>query len=221
MKYIFFSILCALTFIHCKQEQAQPGKSLECYVRFMETESKVQAEASMHQGTDKQSQALEVPGGLVFQGAAMRKIAYTGISYRSEYPAVFQPEFSFEWKDEQQKRVKFDLVMHPVANFGFGKGTLERNQPAVLSWEGDALEKGESLVCLWEGISSQQTISWEIYSSGEKSAIDFPAAKINELSPGLWKLYVVRKKLTKSSAGGVTMSGITEFYSKTDTLNVH
>ena len=89
-----------------------------------------------------------------------------------------------------------------------------------MRWEGAPLGKGETMVFLWENTKLRKTIPMEIIHTSGETAIEFPAAKIAQLDPGEWTYYLVRKKLTKSDANGVAASGIIEYYTKSDTVQV-
>ncbi len=221
MKYIFFSGLLALTFLNCKNNVSPAKQFLECYVRFDAVSGQLQADATVRQGNDvTQSQAVEMPGGILYQGSPMQILPVQGITYRRTYAANFLPEHSFGWVDAQGARQKVSFPMASISHFSFGDGPLLRSKPATLRWEGGPLEKGETLVLMWENHTLQQTVPMEIMRSSGDASIEFPAAKIAELPVGKWTLYLVRKRLAKTEAPGITTEAVLEYYSKSDTIEV-
>ena len=63
MKHIFFSILSALAFSSCQTTETAPKRTLECYVRFLEPEALVHAEATLSEGTTT-LKPVQVGGGI-------------------------------------------------------------------------------------------------------------------------------------------------------------
>ena len=111
-------------------------------------------------------------------------------------------------------------VTKAISSFRFGEEPLSRSRPATLRWEGGPLEKGETLVLMWENRALGQTVPMEIIRSGGDASLDFPAAKIAELPAGQWTLYLVRKRLAKTEAPGMRAEAVLEYYSKSDTIEV-
>ncbi len=219
MKHIFFLVLPAFVF-SCGQTTEKPQKqTLECYVRYLVPEGEIHAEATLRT-SEPQPRAVEASEGMRYQGKAMKVAAQPSVTYRWDDRGVFTPRHVFSWKDGKGNPQQFEMTLSPITVFGFGTKTLSRQEPATLRWEGDPLAKGETLVFLWENASLNKTIPMEVINTSGKPAIDFPASKVAELDPGLWTYYLVRKKLTKTDAGGVAASGIIEYYSKVDTVVV-
>lgn len=219
MKHIFFFILTALAFSACKTADKPKKYSFDCYVRFLETEGLLRAEATLREG-DVNPQPVEVPGGIAYQRKQMTLRQAPGFTYKTETAGGFELKNAFSWKDEKGASHEFEMQLSPVTGFGFGSKTISRRKPAAFRWEGAPLAKGEVMVFLWENAALGKTVPMEIYNTGGAPAIDFPAAQLAKLDPGRWTLYLVRKKLTKSDANGVPASGIIEYYTKTDTIEV-
>jgi hypothetical protein len=219
MKHTFFLILSLLAFSFCQTAKTPQKRSLECYVRFLEPESQIRAEATLREG-DTSPQPVQAPGGILYQNKEMRLLTAPAIAYKSEQPGRFERRHVFSWKDEKGQVRQFEMLMSPMTNFGFGTKTLARQQPATLRWESEPLMKGETLVLLWENAALHKTLPMEVINTGGTPAIEFPAAKIAELDPGTWTYYLVRKKLTKADVNGVAASGIMEYYTKSDTVQV-
>ncbi len=150
----------------------------------------------------------------------MQLLPVQGLTYRRSYAAGFVPEHTFGWTDAQGQRQKVSFAMTPISGFSFGDGPLLRTRPATLRWEGGALEKGEALVLMWENRTLRQTVPMEIVRSSGDASIEFPAAKLAELPPGQWMLYLVRKRLAKTEAPGMHAEAVLEYYSRSDTIEV-
>lgn len=219
---------CALTLLALMQVQCgsgtppQPTRLLDCYVRILETEGNVLAEATLKESQPGANpKPVEVPGGLRYQGSPMDVRPQQGLTYRTEFAGVYRPDHTFSWDDEQKKRHTFTATMGNVSNYSFGSNTLTLGQPATCRWEGEPLQAGETLVFFWENLTKNQAVPMEIYGGNGQPEINFPAAQLSsKLSPGKWALYLVRKRLVKANAGGTPCQAILEFYSQTDTLTI-
>jgi len=219
MKHIFFLILTALAFFGCQSAEMPKNRSLDCYVRYLQTEAKIRAEATLREGAPD-PKPVGAPDGIQYQGVDMKMLTMPSISYQFDQTGKLSPTHTFSWKDAKKQMRQFEMKMSPITQFGFGSKTISRQQPTTIRWDGKPLEKGETLVFLWENAALRKTVPMEVINISSEPAVEFPAAKIAELDPGEWTLYLVRKKLTKADLNGVAATGIMEYYTKTDTIQV-
>lgn len=228
MRLIFFCFMTVFGITACHQSVTPPNQlSLDCYIRVLESEGRIRAEATMLSIPSKGQPAagssalpVEIPGGIRYQGSPMTTIPTSGLTYFKDFPGTYVPEHIFSWDDSEKKRHTFTLKMNQITNFTFGSKTIPLSQPARFTWEGGSMEKGETLVLMWENQKENLTVPMELIVQGQLPQIDFPVAKLKDLSPGTWTLYIVRKKLVKTDVSGVASKAILEFYSKTDTLTL-
>jgi hypothetical protein len=218
MKYIFFLVLPTLFISACKQEEKKPILNLRCYVRYDVTSGQVTAEAGMSEIAS--GKAVEIPDGIMYQSTPMKLLPVVGITYQHSYSARFVPEHRFNWLNADGEKIEFVMGISPIDSFSIGGKSIPNNQPARLEWEGAPLQKGETLVILWENSEEGLTVPMEVTTTVGKPYIDFPAEKLKELTPGKWSLYLVRKKLTKSVVNGYQINGIMEYYTKSSELTV-
>jgi hypothetical protein len=221
MKYIFFSTVLILSFALCSTPPP-PKQAFDAYVRYLDSESQVTAEARLLEtsGDAVNAQAVEVEGGIAYQEEAMRLVAGGSRVYKLTEPAAYQLHHVFKWVGRDGQARDFAMEMPPMRVFGFEGGRIDLRQPATFRWEGAPLTPGETLVFMWENPAKNLTVPMEIFVAGGETRVDFPAARLAELSPGQWTLYLVRKKLTRSTLDGLPASGRLEFYTRTDTVVV-
>lgn len=220
MKHIFFLILTALAFSFCSQPLTPKKRLLNTYVRYLADERTVHAEATYREGSPDPAPA-QMPGGISFQGLPMKLRPVQGITYQAEYSSDYLLKQVFNWEDVPGKRVSFEMTMAPISKFGFKKEPISGKEPNTFTWEGGKIENGEAFALIWENLQSRETVKMEVFQNTVESEIRFPAAKLAEVQPaGRWSLYVVRKKLTKSVVDGIETSGVVEYYSKPDTIEV-
>ena len=229
MRLIFFCFMTIFGIAACHRQPETPANklSLDCYIRVLESEGRIRAEATMlslpangQPAAGSSALPVEIPGGIRYQGSPMSTVPTTGLTYFKDFPGEYVPEHIFSWDDLEKKRHTFTLKMNNITNFTFGSKEISLSKPARFTWEGGSMEKGEALVLMWENQKENLTVPMELIVQGQLPQIDFPVAKLKELSPGTWTLYMVRKKLAKADVSGVASKAIMEFYSKTDTLTL-
>ena len=219
MKHIFFLILSALAFSFCQTAEPAKKRSFECYVRYLEPEAQIHVEATMREG-DVSPQPIQPEGNILYQGKEMKLLTTPNITYRLDKPGRFDAQHIFSWKDAKGNATQFEMQLSPIQQFGFGSRQLSRQKAATLSWEGEPLMKGETIVFLWENAALGKTVPMEIINTGSQPSVEFPASKVAQLDPGTWTYYLVRKKLIKADVNGVAASGIIEYYTTSDTVEV-
>jgi hypothetical protein len=219
MKFIFFCTLTVLAIFACESPKTAPKQYLECYVRHDAATGNTKAEVVLKEG-EPVANPIEIQQGIQYQRANMKLLPIQGLSYRYEYAADFVPDLDFDWKSWEGKPLNFKMKMNEMRDFGFGGPTLKRNEIATLQWKGQALTRGEVLVLMWEELKTGKTVPMELYTTGDETELEFPAAKMKELSPGQWSLYLVRRTLTKTQVANVEATGVAEYYSKVDTIEV-
>jgi hypothetical protein len=222
MKHLVFLALIPLCCLHCKTAPEAGERKLECYVRYLATEGEVSAEATLREVRRDSAGSLpvELPGGIKFQQTEMKLFPIQGLSYRVRFPAGFHRDYTFEWRNERREPQRLPLTMSSIRAFGFESTPLKRAAPTKFTWQDDPLERGETLVFLWENLTGGATRRWEVYVNQPQNSIDFPAAKLAELDPGPWSLYLVRRKLVRDTLDGIPVSAVVEYYSDADTVAV-
>jgi hypothetical protein len=222
MRLIFFYIMTVFGILGCQTKPAAPEtiKILDCYIRILEAEENVLIQATMKlapAGSASSGNAVpvEVKGGIRYQGGPMTVLPTAGLTYQKAFPGKFIAEHVFSWDDPAKGRLSFTVQMNNIPGFTFSPKILSASKPAALTWDGAGLERGEALTLIWENAKDNLTVPMDLYVQGQFPRVDFPAAKMKELSPGSWTVYIVRKKLVKTDVSGVAAQAVAEFYSKT------
>lgn len=221
MKFYFFSFALVALLFGCRQPAPTLRQTLQCYVRYDAAAGRAKAEAALKEGPDEQHlTAVEPQGGFQYQGATMELLPIQGMTFSTHYNSAYQAVHHFNWKDKAGKPQVFEVRMPHIDSFYFKEPALSVSKPATLFWTGGTLEKGETLVLLWQTPNGEHTKSIEVYNPDGINALEIPATKMSELSPGTWSLYLVRKRLTKSTVGAVEATGVAEFYSPARTFSL-
>lgn len=212
MKHIFFSILTALAFCHCQPAAPKAKNTLQCYVRYDASGKKIKAEASLLDAVTRV--ALDVPKGLRFQATEMRALPVRGITYSLEFPAAYVQNPVFERKNEQGVAERYPVHVPSIDSFFFDTKVLSVQTATFMKWVGTPLEKNETLVFIWENTEQGRTIPMEVSTTLGKPLIEIPAAKLAQIGPGNWSLYLVRKRREKTETLDLVVEKNTEYYTK-------
>lgn len=174
----------------------------------------------MYDGSNKK--VVEIPGGIRFQSTQMNAFPVRGITYSVEYPAAYLAETGFEWNsvDKAKGKGEFKAKIPSIDSFFFDKPVLSVKESANLQWLGKPLGKNETLVFIWENVANGTTIPMEVSTTLGAPLIEIPAAKMAQVGPGDWTLYLVRKRTEKAETNDYFIESATEYYTKTKTVKV-
>lgn len=221
MKYLFFLILLATTLLFCQEVEKKPDQALQLYVRFLAPETRIRVEATLEETANGMTaQKVEIPGGIRYNDYPLNVVNMQGPQYIFERTWDYTPDHNFIWKTPDGQVRKFTARIPAFDAAHFEVKSLRRDAPARFSWNGAPLGKGEALTFIWEKLGAGKTAKMDIVNVSALPVVEFPAAKIAELEPGRWSLYVVRRRLQKSNLEGLPVSAIFEYFSQTDTILV-
>ncbi|MBK8554257.1 MAG: hypothetical protein IPL65_00105 [Lewinellaceae bacterium] len=222
MKHTIFLVAGLSAFLACQSAPKNVQRNMNIYLRYMQEEDRFRAEAFLEEARDQQAMApVDIPGGITYASKPMALLPVKQKTYFLEATGGFVADQPFQWKNEKGEAQQFVIGYAPMLNPGFGASSLDRSKPVKFSWQGAPLGKGEDLVFLWTCLDNGENQKMDIISPGSTQEIEFPAAKISQLSAGKWAYYVVRRKLVKAKVDDLPVSAVVEFYSKTDTLTLH
>lgn len=224
MKRTFFGILLICCSAACAAPPPVKFSAFDCYIRYLVPEGQLYVEANLSENTPGEiaRHPVTAPDGMQYLGVRMNTVSNDGkTTYTVDRPGGYSPNHSFTWKDAAGTARSFEMSMQPISAFSFGTGgEIDRNTPATLQWDGAPLETGEGLILLWERAEGRLTVTMEVTGTPGRKSIDFPAAKLKELAPGEWTLYLVRKKVVRTKSDTGTANGLVEFFTRVDTLRV-
>ncbi|MBL7775236.1 MAG: hypothetical protein JNK89_04495 [Saprospiraceae bacterium] len=222
MKYCFLGAALLLTVFACNPVQTSEKTTASCYVRYLAEEGQLTAEFQLR--TEKSATAparnLELPEGVRYQGVLMQALSTAGPRYRSERATGYQAEHRFSWKGPEGREQEAALHMNPITAFSFEPAALSSRAPATMRWDGAPLEKGESLVMIWDRADGSRTVPMEIIGTPGQSQVDFPAAQMAKLGPGAWTIYLVRKKNIRTDTQGTAVAAALEYYTATKSFEL-
>ncbi len=220
LKYIFF-ILLIIPVLNCQPEAKVKTKEeakhifAKFYVRYLQAEKELKAEASFKQGD-----TISTARSIVLQEANFEKnkmeIQNLGKSYGIRYSfrkaAPYSTQYDFEFGNEQIGIHKHTVQMEPITAFYIKEEIVKKTAGINLIWEGQALSKDQELVLLF---TDEQNKAFPITVSGPtpSNSIALSSEKIASLSPGKGRLMVIKKQLIKTKETNFTKITEMEFYS--------
>lgn len=221
MKRYFFYLWLVPVGLGCGPQTPVLRQTFHCYARYDAADQQSKAEATLKEGPDeKHLVPVDPPDGIRYQGVSMHLLPVQGMTYQSTYSAAYRPDHRFSWKDKTDQPLVFEAIMPRIDSFYFDNPALSTTTPATLRWTGGTLERGETLLLLWQHPADGKTVPMEVYNTDGMNALEIPATKMAELSAGQWSLYLVRKRLTKGTVGAVDATGVAEYYTKAQTLKI-
>ncbi|TNE51657.1 MAG: hypothetical protein EP344_16520 [Bacteroidetes bacterium] len=224
MKHSLFLILLIAALGSCTDPADNLERRAECYVRYLVPEGQLLAELSLRREFEDQKQnglqPITSPGGARYRGTLMEQVTLRGVAYQIEQLGGYPSTHTFEWNDAKGAPRSFTMELAAIPSFSFSPSPISLKKPATLTWEGAPLEKGEALVFMWESVDGRLTVPMDIIGTPGQKQIDFPAAQLSKLQPGIWTLYLVRKKQVRSKVENTDVIGLMEYYTRVDTITI-
>lgn len=150
MRIFFFLVLTILGITACqtKNAKASEKRSLSCYIRVLESEGRVRAEATMSTQVhpDSAKHPIEVPNGILYQGTMMNLIPNQGLTYFKDFPGAYMEDHKFTWEGTDRTPMALSVKMNSIKKFSFGQKAISASKPATLTWENNGLEDRKSVV---------------------------------------------------------------------------
>lgn len=205
-----------------KPTKTKPAETLfaNFYIRYLETEKLMKAEAFFLKGDSlKNAVSFQPGGGVSFQnsGTESRTLPNQSVRYGFENQADYPTDFEFKFENPDGENQSQTFRLNPAGNFSVKSG-LSKSKGSVLILEDDKLEEGESFVFLITD-SENQTISL-ITKLNEDNTFEIPAEKLEKLAVGKIKFYPVKKQVKEVSENGYHYTSTIEYYSRTYTFEL-
>lgn len=195
-----------------KSDQKQPTTFANFFVRFLQSENQVKANASFRTGmTQDLSKPIQIENGVFFHNGNMKekKIPNVGIRYSYDYKGDFSDPYKFRFTDPLQGKMNYEVNVNPILNYSI-KGDVSKSKGLTLTWEGTPLNENESLVFLFT--AAKKNVPFEIKGKTASSTIEVPAEKLKTLEVGAAKVYLVRKQSHLHQEGNFVALSEMEFY---------
>ena len=224
MRYSIFLLLLALNWgctSTTNSSTDQPTGALfpTFYVRYLQAERQLKAEARFLQGDSAQIAKPVAMDKIFFDGGAMEQlpVELENPRYKSVRTGEFKPPYQFEFEQGDYKNT-YSVDIPPIDSFTL-VGPLSLKEGGNLQWSGSPLSAGESIVILIsDAKGTTGVVNLKGPHSNTKTRIE--PSTIKKLTVGDAQMYLVRKKdQVQTQESGRIVSSI-EFYSDTKTVRI-
>ena len=205
-----------LFLLGCQPKEAASGPKIfgSLYVRYLQDGSLLKAEASFFKGDSAQhAKPITILGGVSFQNSGMehRNIQDKLIRYQYENTADYPGQFTFQVQDDQGKAHPFQLKMPPVSQFNLAD-TIYLGRETTLELLPAPQFPEEEIAFLFTD------------QAGKASLLEIPPPisqtlpltpdLLNRLAPGIYQLYLVKKRKNFVNEGVYRISCEVEYYTE-------
>lgn len=225
MKYsivgIIGIIICTLFACASDQSTTQKTTFANYYIRYVEPENKIKAEATFLAGDSiNNATPIEISDGVVFQDHEMifQDLKTRGIRYQVQKNRPYSKEYRFKYKDNNGVDQVYLTSMTPITNYSV-KDKISKTKGLTLNWEGDPLKQNEHLVFLFD-TPDNKALMTDIEGPTTSSEVTIPASKFAGVSLGKGKIYLVKKQIKTLKQEHIVTTSTLEYYTSTIDVEV-
>ena len=228
--FVLFVVLSGLFTFGCQSDSTSTAKNNantvnekvfgNLYVRYIQPDNQIKAEASFSQGSDKKnSHPIELKGNVSFQGNVLRprKILDKLTKYSFEQVEAYKKEYSFEF-EINDKKMNIPMKMasidsiYPVGNISITKG-------GDFKFLGEPFSDKEKLVAIVSDKTNYAT-SFVAEKISNENTFHIPSTTFSKFKTGKGTFYLVRKRTTHLNNKNYELITSTEYYSNPVTIKI-
>lgn len=211
--------LLVILFSGCKGEDKMAYYSAEYFVRYLEGEQTVKADARIYAGTDAASVKPVACESMHFREYEMKANSKLGNLYQYEAKMPFAAKCAFEFQLTTTKKPQaFSYEMTPVPSFSVSD-SLGLPKGLFLTWEGTPLVLGESIVLIFEQ-DDRSTAEATVTGPTPGNSVAIPRIQLKGISPGTWAVYLVRKRNVVLVEEDHSITAEAAYYTKPKQVNL-
>lgn len=214
-------LMATLLVTGCKRDPKVSTKLFaDFFVRYLQDVAEMKAQASFNEGDSLTTASPKtIQGGVAFQGSGMemRSVQNTLVRYTMHRRSLFNPPFNFSYQGTNGEIQSYTVPLLGIDSF-YVRGDVSITKGMTLVMKGAPYTPEEGLVLLFsDSNNNAQSLSFNGFSGNE---LFIPAEKLAILTPGPWKLYLVRKISKIESTPATNILGAGEFYTRTIDIDV-
>jgi hypothetical protein len=212
-----FLATCFLTVISsCSNPQKKVSenysfKSIKYYVRYMQTNKELQADAKFKTDT-----VLQVEGPVLFNAKNMqlKKIPGIALLYRSVTKvATVDTLYTFEHQNKDGSTHKEPILMPAFEKVRLEQNILSQEKGGTLLWEGAKLTKDDALVIIYTDAKGN-TFKQNHIGGTANTSLAFNGKQLAQFALGKGTILVIRKRTTVQRKQQTTLIKTVETYSQ-------
>ena len=218
--FFFYLLLFSGTLLGCQSAEQENNRQFfgNLYVRYLEDGQEIKSEVTLFTGDSMAvAKAFEPEGGIQFLGSAMQSRNFneqlTRYQFENRIPAP--ASYRFKFQDPEGNEVRVETPVHKIDFFSL-TDPLSRSTGGTISLTPEQLGENQQILIL---LSNEEGLArtLELTGPAKISELSFPEKQLEELSPGKWEYYIVKKSYSRPQEG---LQLLTEYYTKTQTLEI-
>jgi len=231
LKFIFMKSLYIIPFFAlflffaCKADKktipSDQFISSSYYLRYLEEEQTLKAEATFRQGDSLANAKAKTYAGVFFNNQEMtfKKLSDANQRYvlntTGEFPSG---DLVFSFINDNGHKEGQPFSFSPMKSLAT-KGLVSKSKGATLTWEGKALGDQESVICLFSD-ENNRTTNTIVRGPTDGPQISIPPEKLSALTTGKGNLYLVRKNRSRKDEANRSSFAVLEYYTTTIDVEV-
>ncbi len=218
MRYL---LVCFLFFsmISCQQDSAKSSNNdvklfADFYVRYLQNEQQLKAEAIFKRGLDKEkANKIELEGDVKFDGQLLNPIKLNNsiFRYQLESKRAFKENTIFKIEHDKGTTTEHSIGMSPIGKFSLENGSASKKNGFLLAWDGANLtDKERLLVLVTDKNNKAHSISINGPSKNQQARIK--GVDLQPLATGAGYIYLVKKTSNTVTKDDMIISSLAEYY---------
>ncbi len=219
---LLLSFLCLCT--GCTPESgnsSSPVLYADVFVRYLFPDQAYKVQVSFTEGDSlANATPTAIDGAVTFQGKTLElnQLSEQLIRYEWDGQGGYEPDMMVELNPSGKRSAEVPVSMPAISGITISE-TIQRGQPFRLSVSPAALSEDEMLVLLFSD-TNNQAASLTIEGPRDLQNLQIPSFDLQKLSPGLGRVYGVRKKDQQIQINGMDVRWSVEFYTDEQPVNI-
>lgn len=224
LSYSYLLVILLTFCFSCASPNTEDAKTTlfaDLYVRYLESERQLKAQASFMEGDSISNAKLVRLPKVTFQDKELRErdLPNIGVRYMLQQNGVeAQKDYIFKFQPKDCPEVEQTISLLPIGNFAIRDG-IQKSKGMTLVMDEPTLTANESLVLLFSD-QNNKAVSLEIKGPSNAKEIHFTPKQIQSLSLGKGQLYLVKKQISEEQKKDMEVQVAIEYYSRTIEVEV-
>jgi len=185
------------------------------YVRYLQTEKELKAEASFKEGDTLETARSIVLDQVLFDHNPM-DVQNLGKNYGVRYgfrkKGPHSQSYEFRYSSQQIDEEVHEVSMSTITDFLIKEGPISKTNGMTLVWQGEPLNKQQEMVLLFTD-EQRKAFPIQIQGPSERAEVVISPKQIEGLSLGNGRLMLVKKQFEQLKTKRFTKVSEMEFYS--------
>lgn len=207
----FLTIISSCSNPQKKVTESYSFKSIKYYVRYMQLNKELQADASFKTDT-----AIQIEGPILFNAKNMRlkKIPGIALLYRSVVKtAIVDTLYSFEYQNKDGSTHSETIPMPAFEKVRLDQKVISQEEGGTFVWEGAKLTKNDALIILYTDAKGK-TFKQNHIGGTANTRLSFNGERLAQFALGEGSVLIIRQRTTVERKQQTTIIKTSEIYSQ-------